>query len=116
MQPPTLLENAVDSHPVLIADAAGVIIFWNAGAEQAFGHGAREAVGQTLDLIVPPEFREAHWRGFRAAMAAGEAGVEGQATPFPARHASGDVAERPGRLTLVREPGGRVIGAMVVFD
>jgi PAS domain S-box-containing protein len=105
----------MDRHPVLIANVEGVIVYWSEGAERAFGHNAAAAVGQTLDLIVPPEFREAHWRGFRAAMATGEAGVEGQASPFPARHADGEVAERPGRLALVRAPDGRVIGAMVVF-
>lgn len=103
------------SHPTLVADADGVIVFWNAAAEQAFGPGAATAVGQTLDLIVPADFREAHWRGFRAAMRAGHAAVEGQATPFPVRRASGEIVERSGRVTLVRAPDGAVIGAMVVF-
>ncbi|MGA0601382.1 PAS domain-containing protein [Caulobacter sp. KR2-114] len=103
-------------HPALIADADGVIVFWNAAAERAFGHGAAAALGQTLDLIVPADFREAHWRGFRAAMQSGHAEVEGQATPFPAQQADGVIAERPGRLTLLRAPDGGAIGAMVVFD
>jgi PAS domain S-box-containing protein len=106
----------MNSHPVLIADTAGVIVFWNDQAERAFGHPASAAIGQTLDLIVPAEFREAHWRGFQAAMRSGHAEVEGQATPFPAQHADGAVAERPGRLTLMRAPAGGVIGAMVVFE
>jgi PAS domain S-box-containing protein len=99
-----------------MADPSGVICFWSAGAERAFGYPAAEAVGQTLDLIVPPEHREAHWNGFRRAIESGAASVEGQSIPFPARCAGGDVAARPGRLTLVRRPRGQVIAALVVFD
>ena len=105
----------MDNHPIVIADAEGVIRVWNPGAEAAFGHSAAQAIGQTLDLIVPPDFREDHWRGFRRAMAAGEAAVENQATPFPARRADGQVVETPGRVVLVRTPQGEAIGAMVVF-
>jgi two-component system CheB/CheR fusion protein len=35
----------------------GVITSWNAGAERMYGYSAREAVGRTLDLIVPPDQR-----------------------------------------------------------
>jgi len=104
------------SHPTLVADTDGVIVFWSASAAQAFGHGAEAAIGQTLDLIVPPDFRPAHWRGFRAAMQSREAAVEGLPTPFPVQYADGRIVERVGRLALVRSPGGGVIGAMVVFD
>ena len=106
----------MDKHPILIADGDGSIVFWNGQAQRVFGHAPDQALGQTLDLIVPPEFREAHWRGFRAAITSGEAVVEGQATPFPVRHADGEIAEHSGRLTLIRAPDGRVVGAMVVFD
>lgn len=106
----------MDRHAVLIADAQGVIVAWSAGAERAFGHAAGHAVGQTLDLIVPPEFRADHWRGFRAAMASGAASVEGQSTPFPVQRADGDVVEHAGRLTLVRAPDGQTVGAIVVFE
>lgn len=33
----------------------GVILSWNAGAERLFGYTPAEAVGQSIDLIVPPE-------------------------------------------------------------
>ena len=106
----------MDNNAVVIADAAGVIRFWSAGAVKAFGYAAGQAVGQTLDLIVPPEHRQAHWIGFRRAMASGVAAVEGTAVPFPARQASGETLALRGRLTLLREPGGMVIAAMVVFE
>ncbi len=106
----------MDSHAVVIADPAGIIRFWSRGAESAFGYSPGHAVGRTLDLIVPPEFREAHWIGFRRAMARGAAEAEGTPTPFPVRRADGEVVPTPGRLTLMREPLGQVIGAAVVFE
>jgi PAS domain S-box-containing protein len=106
----------MNSNAVVIADSAGVIRFWSPGAEKAFGYSAAEAVGETLDLIVPAEYREAHWNGFRRAVASGAAPLEGRRNPFPVRQASGAVADVPGRLTLVRQAQGQVIAAMVVFD
>jgi PAS domain S-box-containing protein len=106
----------LDHNAVVIADAAGVIRFWSAGAEKAFGHASARAIGQTLDLIVPPEYRQAHWTGFRHAMASGTAAVEGTAVPFPVRRADGETSPTRGRLTLLREPGGVVIAAVVVFE
>ena len=105
----------MDNNSVVIADTAGVIRFWSAGAEKAFGHTSARAVGQTLDLIVPSEYRQAHWNGFRKAIASGMAAVEGMAVPFPVRRADGEISATQGRLTLLRAPDGSVIGAVVVF-
>jgi PAS domain S-box-containing protein len=105
----------LDHSPVVLTDAEGVIRFWSAGAETAFGYAAIEAVGQTLDLIVPAEYSDAHWAGFRRAMAAGAAAAEGQISPFPVRRADGAVSPVPGRLTLIRRADGLTIGAMVAF-
>jgi PAS domain S-box-containing protein len=106
----------VNHYAVVIADSGGRIRFWSAGAEKAFGHLARQAVGQTLDLIVPAEYTQAHWKGFHGAIASGVAAAEGQAGTFPVRKANGEIAQSPGRLTLIREPQGQVIAAVVVFD
>lgn len=106
----------MNAEAMVLVDVNGVIQLWSDGAERMFGYAASDAVGQTLDLIVPPEYREAHWNGFRRAIVSGHASVEGQATPFPARHATGDVIPRPGRLTLIRRPHGEVVAAVVVFE
>ncbi len=106
----------MDNQTLVLADAEGVIQLWSAGAERAFGHAACDAVGQTLDLIVPPDLREQHWIGFRRAMATAQAAVEGQPGPFPVLRADGAIAETLGRLTLLRDPKGAAIGAAVAFE
>lgn len=56
-----LVEQAPDA--LIFADRDGVIRVWNRAAERTFGHRATEAIGQTLDIIIPESLREAHWRG-----------------------------------------------------
>ncbi len=44
-----------------------------------FGFSSAEALGQSLDLIVPGHLRPAHWRGFDDAMANGVLKLQGSA-------------------------------------
>lgn len=64
-----LVEQMADA--LIFADRDGVIRLWNAGAEALFGHTAEEAVGQSLDLIVPEHLRQAHWQGYHRALSEG---------------------------------------------
>jgi PAS domain-containing protein len=43
----------------------GGILLWNPAAERIFGFTAKDAIGQSLDLIIPERYRERHWNGFR---------------------------------------------------
>src|SRR5713226_8475720 len=56
---------------IIFADRDGIIHFWNTGAEAMFGYPAEEALGQTLDLIVPERQRSRHWAGYHRVMANG---------------------------------------------
>lgn len=69
-----LLKQLVNDAPdaILISDLKGIISFWNGGAEQMFGHTADEAVGQSLDLIIPENLQGRHWEGYWRVMATGE--------------------------------------------
>ncbi len=60
------------SEAIIASDQDGVIHFWNQGAERIFGYAASEAVGQSLNLIIPPELRQRHWDGYRRVMQTGE--------------------------------------------
>jgi len=106
----------LDDNPIVIADTAGIIRFWSPGAEKMFGHAAAMAVGRSLELIVPEAYRDAHWKGFRRAMASGVAEAEGQVGEFPVKLSDGEIGSAIGRLTLVRQMQGKVIAAMVVFQ
>lgn len=56
---------------VVACDASGAIVLWNAGAERMFGYTAAEALGQSLDLIIPDRLRRRHWDGYHKTMDTG---------------------------------------------
>lgn len=64
-----IIEGAQDA--IIFADKEGIIRLWNSGAEAIFGYSAEEAIGETLDLIVPEKLREKHWEGYRKVMDTG---------------------------------------------
>jgi PAS domain S-box-containing protein len=102
--------------PALVfAEVTGVIRIWNSGAEALFGHRAEDEVGRTLDLIVPPEYRERHWAGFRAAMAGGDGKVDRAAANVPAMHRDGTVIRVAVRLLVIHDARDRATGALAVF-
>jgi PAS domain S-box-containing protein len=65
-----IVRKAADA--IIFADAEGIIRLWNSGAEAIFGYSADEAVGRSLDLIVPEKLRDRHWEGYRTVMATGK--------------------------------------------
>ncbi|MFQ5514019.1 MAG: PAS domain S-box protein [Myxococcota bacterium] len=58
--------------PVLFVDREGIIQMWNVGAEATFGYSSDEAIGQSLDLVIPEPYRGRHWEGYRRAMKTGK--------------------------------------------
>ena len=104
------------THAIVIADREGIICSWNRGAEILFGHPATDAIGRTLDLIVPEMMRDRHWRGFYAAMANGAAKITGVTAPIGVLRSGGDIFEATGVLNLLRGPHGIVIGAIAVYE
>jgi PAS domain S-box-containing protein len=78
------------SDAVIAADRDGIIRFWNPGAERIFGHAAAEAIGQSLDIIIPERLRQRHWDGYRHTMATGQSRYgEGEMLSVPALRRDG---------------------------
>jgi len=78
------------SEAVIYADAEGIIRVWNKASEELFGFSQAEALGQSLDIIVPERLREPHWRGFHAAIAAGATKHGGKPTRTKALNKAGE--------------------------
>ena len=60
------------SDAIVYADRSGTIRFWNCAAERIFGFAAAEAIGQSLDIIIPERQRPKHWEGYGNVMTTGE--------------------------------------------
>ncbi len=86
-----LIEEASDA--IIYADVGGMIRFWNSGAERIFGFSKSEALGRSLDLIIPEHLRQRHWDAYRETMRSGRT-----------RYGAGDVLAVPG----MRKDGARV--------
>lgn len=105
-----LLDQAPDA--VIFADGQGAIRYWNASAERIFGHAAESVIGESLDVIIPEQFRESHWTGFDRAMAAGETKYVGQALPTKALHRDGHDIYVELSFAIVHGADGAVTGAL----
>jgi PAS domain S-box-containing protein len=86
-----LAEEILDqvAEAVIFSDTAGAIVRWNRASSALFGYSAEEALGQSVDLIIPEHLRAAHWRGFNAAMTRGATRLQGRPTLTRALHKSG---------------------------
>ena len=67
----------------------GKIILWNPAAQRVFGFTAADALGQSLDLIIPERFRERHWNGFHQVMLTGQTHYGADVLRVPALHKDG---------------------------
>ncbi|MDI2027984.1 PAS domain S-box protein [Saccharopolyspora sp. TS4A08] len=100
---------------VIVADRSGTIVHLNDIAEDLFGHPRTEALGASLDLIVPGDYRQAHWAGFHRAMDTGESGLEGTAVHLPVVCHDGQIRVFPGMFSVLRDPHGLALGAAATY-
>lgn len=104
------------SDAIIATDADGFISFWNAGAVRIFGFTAEEAVGSSLDLIIPESLRARHWAGYNRVMATGES-----------RYGQGDLLSVPGltkddrrisvefTIVLLHDKARRLVGTAAIL-
>jgi len=108
----SIIEHAADA--VIFADVEGVIRIWNAAATGAFGFAASEAIGESLDLIMPERLRQAHWTAFHQAIASGLTRLGGRATITRALSKSGQPLYVDMSFAVVRNKSDRVVGAVAI--
>ena len=99
---------------VVICDRDGAIRFWNAAAERLFGFAPTEALGSSLDLIIPERLRERHWAGFDKAIATGQTRYEHDVLRVPATHKDGRALSVAFSVGLLLGPERKVTGLVAV--
>lgn len=99
---------------VIYADLEGVIRLWNKGAEAVFGFTSDEAVGQSVDIIIPEKIRAAHWAGFNKAVAHGDILSAPGARMTRGLKKNGEALYVEMSFAMVRNPGGDMIGSIAV--
>ncbi len=74
---------------VVVADVKGAITLWNPAAERMFGFTRDEAMGQSLDLIIPQRLQQRHWDGYQKTMETGTTRYGHDLLRVPAVHKDG---------------------------
>jgi PAS domain S-box-containing protein len=108
-----LVEAAGDA--IIVADVHGRIVLWNPAAERLFGFTAAEAVGRSLDLIIPERFRERHWAGYRTVMATGQTRYGTQVLRVPGIRKDGQHLSIAFTVALLRAPEGHCTGIAAII-
>lgn len=110
----TLVREAPDA--IVYADAEGVIRFWNRGAERIFGYAEAEALGKSLDIIIPESLRARHWNGYRATMSSGSTRYgAGEILAVPAVRKDGRRISIEFTIVPFRDDAGRMAGIAAIL-
>jgi PAS domain S-box-containing protein len=108
-----IIEEAYDA--VIFADREGIIQLWNAGAEAIFGFRSEEALGQTLDIIIPEKLRERHWQGYQKVMASGVTRYGRELLAVPAMRQDGVRISVEFSMVLVRDSSAEIVGSAAII-
>lgn len=104
------------SDAIVYADAEGVIRVWNRGATRVLGFAEAEAVGRSLDIIIPENLRERHWQGYRATMRTGQSRYgDGQILSVPAVRKDGTRVSVEFTIVPFSDDAGRMIGIAAIM-
>jgi PAS domain S-box-containing protein len=107
-----IVETAGDA--VIFADRDGIIRLWNRAAEAMFGYTEAEAIGQSLDLIIPERQRELHWKGYGRVMLDGVTKYGSETLAVPAVTKDGERISIEFTINLLRDRDGKVLGPVAV--
>lgn len=100
---------------VIVSDAGGGIILWNAAAERMFGYTEAEALGNSLDLITPERLRARHWEGYHKSMATGITKYGNDLLRVPAVHKDGRAMSIAFTVAMLFTPEQKVSAIVAVI-
>ena len=108
----SVLDAALDA--VIMMDEQGLVVSWNARAEDLFGLRHDDAIGRSVaELIIPPRYRADHARGLKAYLATGEGPVIGRRTELSALRRDGSEFPIELTVTALKEAGAFYFNAFV---
>jgi len=110
------MESAIDmkqlveaiGDAIVASDAGGAIVLWNPAAERMFGFTESEALGQSLDLIIPQRQQQRHWDGYHKTMATGQTRYGNDVLRVPAMHKDGHTVSIAFTVALLHSADGKV--------
>jgi len=123
MNSPDSLQNTIDfeqlvdaiGDAIVISDANGAITLWNPAAERMFGVTEDEALGKSLDIIIPERLRGRHWSGYQKTMDTGVTRYGHDVLRVPAIHKDGRSMSIAFTVALLHAPDKSISGIVAVI-
>jgi|SRR5690606_34782068 len=103
-----LIEQAPDA--IIFSDSKGDIRMWNPKAEELFGYSSEEALGKSLNLVIPERLRDAHWKGFYKSIETGITKYQGKTLLTKSIRKDGGTLYLNMTFGIVKSNSGEVIG------
>lgn len=100
---------------IVVTDASGAITFWNRAAERVFGYTESEALGQSMDLIIPERLRKRHWDGYHQTMRTGITKYGSDLLKVPAAHKDGRALSIAFTVALLAGADGKPVAIAAVI-
>ena len=99
---------------IVASDASGAITLWNPAAQRMFGYTESEALGQSLDIIIPQRQQQRHWAGYHHTMQSGQTRYGNDVLRVPAVHKDGHALSIAFTVALLHAPDGTVSSIVAV--
>ena len=100
---------------IVASNADGAITLWNPAAERMFGHTEVEALGNSLDLIIPQRQQQRHWDGYNKTMQTGVTRYGNDVLRVPALHKDGHTLSIAFTVALLHSPDGKISAIVAVI-
>ena len=107
-----LVESIGDA--VIASDPAGAINLWTPSAERMFGYTEAEALGKSLDIIIPQRQQQRHWDGYNKTMKTGVTKYANDVLRVPAMHKDGHTLSIAFTVALLHSPDGKISAIVAV--
>ena len=99
---------------VIASDPAGAIILWSPAAERMFGHSESEAMGKSLDIIIPQRQQQRHWDGYHKTMETGITKYGNDVLRVPAMHKDGHTLSIAFTVAMLHTADGKISAIVAV--
>ena len=99
----------------MVCDAQGAIVLWNPACERMFGFSEAEALGQSMDLIIPERLKKRHWEGYDQTMATGITKYGHDLLRVPATNKAGRAMSIAFSVALLHGADGKVSAIAAVI-
>ena len=100
---------------IVVADADEKIVLWNPAATRIFGYSEQEALGNTLDLIVPERQRQKHNEGYNHSMETGTTRYGASLLKVPAKHKDGSTISIAFTVGMLFDASGKASGVAAII-